>query len=188
MSIVLGVDLDEVVFHYIDFLREYLRSQGLQVPDEQPETWSLKDAGWVPSIDDYFKYHGKAVDEGLYEKLKVIEGARENLWDLSNAGYQLNIITSRFVLPGQHQKVVSQTVKALDANRIPYSNLSFMNNKVLQYADAYIDDSPSNVKNLHDAGRFVICFDMRYNQNVESSARATNWKEVREILKEKFGK
>lgn len=187
-KIVLGVDLDEVVFGYISGFRDWLReSLDLDIPEQTPDTWSLCDSGWFATEEEFHRIHGEAVNAGLYENLKVLSGAKKHLRQLSMSGYDINIITSRFVNPGQHKRVVSQTVAALDANHIPYNNLAFLSNKTLMLADAYIDDSPNNIKRLHDAGRFVIAFDMPYNQGLQASARATNWDEVRAILTEKFG-
>lgn len=188
VPIVLAVDLDEVVFKYIDGFRNWLREQrGVIVPEGEPRTWSLMESGWFPSEEDFIKTHGEAVDDGIYERLELLPDSIKTLWDLSNSGYQLNIITSRFILPGQNQKVVKQTVQALDDNRIPYSNISFLSNKVLQAADAYIDDSPKNVANLTAADRFVIRRNMAYNQGVQAAAQADTWVEIREILRSRFG-
>lgn len=186
-DVVLGVDLDECVFKYIEGLREFMQVGGVVPPSGEPSSYNMAEAGWFASREAFCKAHGEAVEEGLYTRLSLIEGARDTLWDLSDSGYQINIITSRFVNPGQHQKVVSQTVQALEENRIPYSNLSFLDNKVLQHADAYIDDSPSNVAALVEAGRFVIRKEMAYNVS-SPGVSATSWSEIRTILFDKFGK
>lgn len=184
---VLGVDLDEVVFRYIEGLRQVLHTSGVVPPSGEPKSYNMSEAGWFTSREEFCKAHGEAVEDGLYLKLDLIEGASEKLWDLSDSGYQITIITSRFVNPGQHQKVVSQTVEALEKSRIPYSNISFLDNKVLQFADAYIDDSPTNLQGLSEAGRLVIRKEMAYNLD-SPGIRATSWSEIREILRENFGK
>lgn len=187
-KIVLGVDLDEVVYRYTSGFRNWLEYRhGFTLPPEDPKSWSLKESGWFAQEEDFAKFHGQAVNEGLYEQLETLPQARETLWELSDAGYQLNIITSRFVNPGQHQRVVAQTVKALDRDRIPYSNLSFLGNKVLQQADAYLDDSPKNIKGLKEAGREVIIFTMAYNKALEGR-RADTWGEARAHLRDLFGR
>ena len=186
-KIVLGIDLDEVVFSYCEGLRKKMMNAGFTVPEGEPISYSMAEAKWFPSNEDFCKFHGELVDEGLYESLELIEDASEVLWDLSNSGYQNNIITSRFVNPGQHKKVVSQTVAALDHHDIPYSNLSFLDNKVLQFADAYIDDSPKNINHLSAADRFVIRKKMLYNEGCPG-VPVSSWKEIREVLREKFGR
>lgn len=186
-KIVLGVDLDEVVYKYLEGLRSLMAADGLVAPEGEPLSYSMHGSGWFPTPEDYVKYHGAQVDAGLYEKLELHEGASETLWDLSDSGYKLNIITSRFVLPGQHEKVVKQTVRTLDRDSIPYSNLSFLSSKADQYADAYIDDSPTNLESLTGTGRLVIRRVMKYNE-LSPGVPASSWKEIREVLRSHFGR
>lgn len=186
-KIVLGVDLDEVVFIYLGAILEVMKENGLPVPNEDPEFFGMVEAGWFETVEHYRETHGKAVDQGLYERLEVAEGASEVLWDLVKSGYEINIITSRFVNPGQHGLVVPQTAAALEKNNIPYSSISFLANKTRFLADAYIDDGPHNLEPLQALDRFTIIFDQRYNRHIPGP-RATNWKEVREILRDKFGR
>jgi 5'(3')-deoxyribonucleotidase len=183
----LGVDLDEVVFKYLKGLREYTGRNGAPLPLIDPEHFSLTRSGWFTSDEEFKRIHGEAVAEGLYANLKLYEEAAEVLRDLSRSGYRINIITSRFVNPGQHEIVVRDTARALEENDIPYSNLSFLSNKTKMLMDAYIDDGPHNLEPLIDLGRFTITFDQTYNQFVWGP-RANNWREVREILRQKFGR
>lgn len=186
-DIVLGVDLDQVVFQYIEAIHEELKKAGLRDFYEEPEFYDFSKSGWFDSNDDFKKFHGDLVEDGLYEKLKLLPDAHSVLWDLSDSGYEINIITSRFVNPGQHKKVIAQTGESLDANGIPYSNLAFLDNKVNQYADAYIDDSPYNVESLVGAGRRVYRQVMRYNADCPGIP-VRSWKETRELLRQEFGK
>lgn len=185
-KIILGVDLDEVVYKYIEGLRRRMISNGLFPPEGETAYYSMTASGWFISDEEYFSFHGQQVEEGLYEDLELHEGASETLHDLSESGYRLNIITSRFVNPGQHQRVVAQTVASLDRDQIPYSNISFLAQKVNQYADAYIDDSPGNIASLTAAGRLVIKRNMLYNVD-SPGIPAGSWEEIREILRRTFG-
>jgi 5'(3')-deoxyribonucleotidase len=184
-EIVLGVDLDEVVFRYCDGLRQRIEAAGSTVPEGDPQFYSMTKSGWFDTDEDFFSFHGKCVDEGLYSQLELIPGARETLWELSDAGYKINIITSRFVLPGQHAKVCTQTVQALDTNDIPYSNISFLDDKVLMRADAFIDDSPKNIEGLLDHGQYVLRMKMRYNVDCGGEP-VENWTQIRQVLKNRF--
>lgn len=186
-KIVLGVDLDEVVFVYLKSILKVMEEKRLPVPTSDPEFFSMVESGWFESVEIYKKVHGEAVERGLYERLAVMDGASETLWDLARSGYEINIITSRFVNPGQHGLVVPQTAAALELHNIPYSSLSFLADKTKFMADAYIDDGPHNLEPLQALDRFTITFDQRYNRHVPGP-RATNWGEVRAILREKFGR
>lgn len=187
-TISLAVDLDEVVFAYIDGFREFLASRGITVPEEFPKIFSMDKAGWFKTIEEYRKTHGIAVDEGIYATLTPFEDASKILHELIKAGYEVNLVTSRFVNNKQHQKVLKQTSEALDMHDIPYSNIMFLSNKTRFLADTYIDDAPHNLEPLRDAGRHVIARTWAYNEYVEGVDRASNWTEIREILRNRYGK
>jgi len=187
-KIVLAVDLDEVVFGYLNGLRKHMRENGLEVSDEVPSSFAMDKSGWFETIDAFKKVHGEAVDNGLYANLEALDGASENLQDLVKSGYEVNVVTSRFVNGGQHSIVLSNTAEALDRCRIPYSNILFLSDKTRFIADTYIDDGPHNLTPLRDAGRHVIAYSWKYNENVEGIDRADNWDGIREILRNRYGK
>jgi 5'(3')-deoxyribonucleotidase len=186
-KIVLAVDLDEVTYGYIPVIREFARKKGYPVTEDDNEFYSLMESGWFPDEETFRAVHGEAVDEGLYTWLRPLPGAVDTLRDLSSAGYEINIVTSRFVNPGQHYKVVSQTAEALERDRVPHSNLLFLKRKYLFKADAALDDSPANIVDLRNHDRFVITADMRYNRHLEGP-RSHNWDEIRALLFKKFGR
>lgn len=185
--IALGVDLDEVVFKYLRGLRQFSGRNGSPLPMIDPEHFSLTKSGWFTSDEDFKRVHGKAVDEGLYAGLEMNDGASDVLHDLINSGYEVNLLTSRFVNPGQHERVVSDTARSLEINDIPYSSLSFVSNKTRSLQDGYLDDAPHNLEPLIALDRFTVTFDQTYNQHVPG-ARAYNWLHLREVLREKFGR
>lgn len=185
--ITLGVDLDEVVFRYLKGLRISCGRNGAPLPLIDPEHFSLTKSGWFTSDEDFKRVHGKAVDEGLYAGLEVYKDASPVLHDLAKSGYEVNIITSRFVNPGQHEIVVRDTARSLEANEIPYSNLSFLSNKTRALMDAYIDDAPHNLEPLIALDRYTVTFDQTYNKHIPG-ARANDWLHLREVLRKKFGR
>lgn len=186
-NIVLAVDLDEVCFDYLGGLREVLQALGYTIPAGQTSSWSLVESGWVKTEDDFKKHHSAAVEEGLYTKLKILPGAREMLWELVRAGYEINFITSRFVVNKQHQIIVQQTAEALDFHDLPYSNLMFQKQKNRFIADAYLDDGPHNIEALRADGRFVIKINQLYNIAL-AKPDADNWWHARNVLKQHFGR
>lgn len=186
-KIALAVDLDEVCFGYLPAFRKALAEQGIEVPEDEPASFSLVTAGWFSKVDGYFEAHSQAVIAGIYEAQEMLEGASETLWELHRAGYEINIVTSRFVVARQHELVVTQTAKALDAADIPYSNLMFLKDKTRFLADAYIDDGPHNIEPLYKLGRFTVCMETNYNGS-SPGARAKDWRETREVLREHFGR
>lgn len=185
--IALGIDLDECVYYYLRGLRLSSGRNGAALPLIDPDHFSLTKSGWFTSDEDFKRVHGKAVDEGLYAGLEVLPFASEVLHDLTKSGYEINLLTSRFVNPGQHERVVADTARSLEINDIPYSSLSFVSNKTRSLMDGYLDDAPHNLEPLIALGRYTITFNQSYNQHIPG-ARANDWLHVREILRAKFGR
>lgn len=186
-KIVLAVDLDETVFSYIGELKKFVQDKYDRTLQGQLQTYALDQEGWFDSRDEFLKIHGEAVEDGIYSRLTPYDNASEVLWDLARSGYQVNYVTARFVNTGQHAKVVTDTAQSLETNSLPHSNLLFLHQKTNFMADAYIDDAAHNIEVLQNLDRNTIIFDQEYNQEL-TGARATNWLEVREILRNQFGK
>lgn len=186
-KIVIATDLDETTFSYLGGITKFVSEKYERILEGDPEFYDLYRSGWFKDDEEFKRIHGEAVDEGLYKTLKPYENASKTLWDLVRSGYQNNILTSRFVNPGQHEKVVADTAKSLEINSIPHSNLMFLHDKTRFIADVYIDDSPRNLLNLQKDGRTTITYNQRYNQDVPG-LRASSWLEVREILRDLFGR
>lgn len=177
----IGVDLDGVCARYNDYLRHVVADH-TSTPAEsypEPEFYSFVQSGWpLKDEKEYAEVHCAAVADGMYKNLDSIPGATRTLHALSNDGHHLRVITSRFVRPGQHAIVCSDTVEwldhAMDENhqpitdenghrlsydeaveqghnahrRVPYTDIAFTALKHEVERDVYIDDSPSNIYNL----------------------------------------
>jgi len=175
----IGLDLDGVTFQYEDGLRQdQMKKTGLPA-EHYPlaKDYSTVKSGWPFKTEDEFrKAHAEAVDDGLYENLKLIPGAAAALQRLAADGYKIVVITSRFIRPGQHAEVVRQTTRSLDLAGIPYNEISFTSNKPGIVADVYIDDAPYNIDALRAAGRKVVPYGQEYNKDYEG--RVVDWTEA----------
>lgn len=183
-----GLDLDGVTAQYVQYLRKYVAKDfGVEedsIPD--PHSYSFYESGWGFESEEHFRaVHGRAVDEGMYAALEMYEGASEALWRLSDAGYHIRVITSRFVNHGQNATVVAQTAAWLDSNNIPYRDIVFTGHKTEIEADIYIDDSPSNIRAFEAAGKDVLIFDAPYNQSFVGP-RAHNWDDVVKFIENNY--
>lgn len=180
----LGLDLDNTVLRYTEGIRKH-SIELLGLPPEkfsEPSHYSLVDSGWPFKTEDEFrKAHGWAVEQGLYSGLEAIEGAPEALREIAEAGVHIHIITSRFVLPNQHGRVMRDTVQNLDDLGIPFRGISFENDKSVILADLYVDDAPHNIVPLREQGRRVLTFDALYNRGIDGD-RAVNWQEAKDYI------
>jgi 5'(3')-deoxyribonucleotidase len=197
-KMIIGLDIDNTIAEYTSGLLEDIARQ-LNVDDMEafhreyapPVDYSM--SNWPGFPDAFYGFHVKAVDRGLYARLKMIEGASDFLWKISDDGDHIRVITSRFVGHQRNSKVVRDTGIWLDDSNIPYRDIMFTSSKTDVYADVYVDDSPDNIINLRALGREVIIFDAPYNQGLPGR-RAYTWAEVyahlvelRQILAAKNG-
>lgn len=141
--------------------------------------------GWagMDTQEKFFDLHSQAVEDGLFEDLVPYDGVSETLWKFHGQGHFIRIVTARFLKPGDRFTVMETTSKFLDAHDIPVDDIAFTARKVDVMADVYIDDSPSNIKNLTAAGRTVIIYHQEYNKDLEG-IRAYNWEDVERIINE----
>jgi 5'-nucleotidase len=180
---VIGVDLDGVVANYEARFRqisaEILRLSPKKFP--RARTWSFVESGW-PFVDEahFLEVHRQAVSEfGLFRTLAPIPGASEALWQLSDAGVRVRIVTHRLVVNFAHAAAVGDTVNWLDDHRIPYRDICFVRDKAEVGADLYVDDSPANIAALRAArgDDAAMVYDQLYNRSLPG-LRARNWDDV----------
>ena len=175
---ILGLDLDGVVFNYTDALRKVaMRELGLpesSFPD--PEFYSLVKSGWPFESEDHFReVHRRGVDSDMFLHAEVYPNAAEALWQLSDEGIHIRVITHRFINKGSHAAAASQTVAALENANIPYRDLCIIAAKDSVGVDALIDDSPYNITDVTAAGTPVFVFDQQYNRAFPDLPRLHGW-------------
>ncbi len=179
---ILGVDLDGVVADHTFRFREIMADLRGVDPETMPleRSWDFGEWGLEP--DEYAQFHRIAVMEhDMFATMRVIDGAAEALWRLSDAGVWIRIITHQLYTHWGHAKTIADTANWLDTHRIPYRDLCFLGKKPQVEADAYIDDAPHNIEQLRAAGNTVIAFEQPYNRSIDG-LRAVNWGEVEAIV------
>jgi 5'(3')-deoxyribonucleotidase len=121
------------------------------------------------------------LDYRIFATMNVIDGAAEALWELSEAGVWIRIITHRLHLKGGHSAAMADTVEWLDRNGIPFRDICFLGAKKDVGADMYVDDSPGNVETLRAAGGTTVVFSQPYNTHV-GGLRADGWSDVVDLV------
>lgn len=183
---IIGLDLDNVTGDYTSGLRNKL-AEFMEIPEKEilesfPDPEDYNFSTWNGISDDFALYHARAVTLGVYRDMEVFPEASKSLWELSDAGHHIRVVTSRFVKPGQHAMVISHTALWLDKNDIPYRDIMFVKDKTDVYADIFIDDSPENILALKDTGANVVIFDQPYNRHLTGD-RVYDWVGALEYLK-----
>lgn len=180
-GLVLGVDLDGVCADYEGAFREaVVRQHGRDPADLPPQTVLDQFGEWGLDEESFAEVHRRAVvEEGLFRRMRAVPGASSALWELSDAGVWIRIITHRLCVNWAHETTAADTAAWLDDQRIPYRDLCFIGAKPDVGADIYVEDSPANVLALREAGRHTIVFDQPYNRGLPGP-RATGWPQVTE--------
>ncbi|GGI07435.1 5' nucleotidase, NT5C type [Egicoccus halophilus] len=176
---VLGVDLDGVCADYEGAFRASVVRHFGREPDQlPPQTVMDAYSQWGLTFEQFEQAHRKAVlEDRMFRTMDALPGVSEALWRLSDAGVWIRIITHRLLFNWAHESTAADTAFWLDEHRIPYRDLCFIGDKPNVGADLYVDDSPSNVIALREAGKAAIVFDQPYNRDLPGP-RATSWDDV----------
>lgn len=184
-SFIFGVDLDGVCANYTNSLAGVIEEdRGLRYGTlPEPLGWDFPD--WDLKEGDFIKYHTElVVNRRGFKNMVPIPDVSRCLWELSEAGVWIRIITHRFVLPGNHGLIAADTVEWLDTFNIPYRDICFLGTKADVHADLYVDDAPHNVDALRASGAEVVVFDQPYNQGI-AGPRQSNWPDLRDFVLER---
>lgn len=178
-SLVLGVDLDGVCAAYEDAFRSSVATQLGRDPSELPPQTVLDQfSEWRIEPGQFDELHRHAVvEDRIFRTMAPMPGVSDALWDLSDNGVWIRIITHRLCVNWAHETTAADSAAWLEEQRIPYRDLCFIGAKPDVGADIYVEDSPHNVVALRDAGRTTIVFDQPYNRTL-AGPRATDWGEV----------
>jgi 5'-nucleotidase len=186
-QLVLGVDLDGVCADYESAFRDaVVRQLGLEPGALPPQTVMDAYSQWGLTFEQFEQAHRRAVTEDrIFRHMQPLPGVSEALWELSDAGVWIRIITHRLLFNWAHEYSAADTAYWLDANRIPYRDLCFIGDKPNVGADLYVDDSPTNIVSLRRAGRRAIVFDQPYNQDLPGP-RAVTWADVVRLVRDEL--
>jgi len=177
--IVLGVDLDGVCADYEGAFRASVARQlSRDTASLPPQTVMDAYSQWGLSFDAFEQAHRRAVlEDRMFRHMQPLPGVSEALWELSDLGVWIRIITHRLIFNWAHETSAADTAAWLDQHKIPYRDLCFIGDKPNVGADIYVDDSPGNIISLRDAGKTAIVFDQPYNRDLPAP-RATSWADV----------
>lgn len=188
------VDLDGVVGDYDTAFREFVaRENGLDPEQlETQEQWDFTGIWGIRDREHYIELHNKAVNEGMFAKMPLVNGVSDALWRLNDEhDIHIRIVTHRLIIKGGHDRAVADTVGWLQRTRedgrpiIPYRDICFIADKAEVGGDLYIDDAPHNVESLRGQGFDVIVMDHPYNRHL-AGPRAANWDEVEALVTAKM--
>ena len=179
VTLVLGVDLDGVCADYEAAFRASVARQLDRDPAElKPQTVHDSYSQWGLDGAAFEEAHRRAVlEDRMFRHMAPMPGVADALWQLSDQGVWIRIITHRLCVNWAHETTAADTAGWLDAHGIPYRDLCFIGDKPHVGADVYVDDAPNNVLALRGTGRPTIVFDQPYNRHLPGP-RAHAWQDV----------
>lgn len=164
-SLRIGVDLDGVVYDFIDSLRQFIVLMGLDGywKPAPAMTWEFyKD--WGMSREEFLHACNDAVEIGwMFWQGDTLDNAEGELQRLADAGHTLHILTDRSFgwTPGISKMA---TCDWLENQAIPYHSITFTADKTCVPTDYMIDDKLENYDALDAAGCQVYLRNRPWNQ------------------------
>ena len=180
------VDLDNVVYDWVHAMSVWLLNNnavtGFTTPEEMNavyDSWYVWE-NWGMSAGEFMRWWRLGVEaEVIYAQGLLIPGARDALWQLSDAEWDIHIATNRLTKFGLNATVAHNTVNWLHAANIPYRQLSLVSDKKAIWADAIVDDRADNMDDEGPHGRAYL-FPANHNKGrvVTADEQVSNWEEI----------
>lgn len=175
----IGVDLDGVVYDFVDSFRRYLVGIGHALDAlPEPNVWEMWEA-WGMGKDEWLAHFSAGIESGeIFGSGAPYRGAAEVLDNLSLAGHAIHIVTHRNV----HPDAIGLTAKWLDRHDIWHDTLTFSADKTVVPCDIFIEDNIDNARALDVAGTCAVLMDRAWNQNAPGIKRVSNWGEFQKMV------
>jgi len=164
----LGLDLDGVVYNFVDEFRTYVSTQRRVDPASLAEIdkWEFY-LDWGMTEGEYFETLQEAAIGGhIFKSGQIYEGAAEAVAEVRDMGFEIVAITARKLtdIVLDHQIIYDNTANWLTMNGIEFDELIVTNNKVGHGLNVLVDDHLGNVHNFIAAGGKGFIFDRPWNQ------------------------
>lgn len=164
---IVGVDLDGVLFSFGDSVKRYLDHVGQghlwkSGPTPEPFWDFYRDWGWSGS--QFKQFCDDGVDAGFIFSGPARENAVETMQTLAEMGHEIVIITDRSFgsSPINSHRA---TVEWLEEHNIWYDQLVFSSDKTCVKTDIFVEDKYSNAVALSAAGTECWLIDRAWNKD-----------------------
>lgn len=182
----LGLDLDGVIYDFVDEFHDYIAEVKGWNPDDlkSPTHWSFY-RDWGMTDEEYYFELGKAaINSKVFLNGKIYDQALENILKLKEMGFEIVIITARQLSnnPDHMQIIRKNTETWLENNNVPFDELVIDNDKTRHSLNILIDDNLSNVEAMAINGNDGYVFDRPWNRETNLFPRVMGWPDlVREM-------
>lgn len=166
----IGVDVDEVLYHWEKTARYLLREVLPNSPYTKEGPLGQKSTYWNYIPDNVSKEHWdwlwtEGVKKGMFRNGHLIHGALEGCRGLKRLGHQIIIITHRPAL-AVNDTLAWLSFQQLDLSEVHIQTSQEPKSSVRPFCDVYIDDKYENCRDLLDntPARVVALFNHPWNQ------------------------
>lgn len=170
-----GIDLDGVVHDYHGRVEDlYLEWFDREIEGDRSDWHWPRD---LTHFEDYREMAAWFARAGGWDNMPYVPGAPGAIDSLLKDGHQIAFITARQdegAVASEHWHRSSPWARTTQL----HTNMPTKQNVA---CSVYVDDSPSVLASLLEAGKTVIAFDRPWNQSV-AAPRARNWGEVLEFI------
>lgn len=163
----IGIDLDGCLYPFVDCLRAWVEStepQGRTFP--AAHRWEFyKD--WGFTTPEFLAHAHAAADAGhLFVSQPACRQDVAMMRVAMNAGHEIHLVTARGF--GRRRGATSRrnTRRWLKAHQVPYTSLTFSEDKTVVPVDVFCEDNADNIRDLQATGTRTWVIDRLYNQDV----------------------
>jgi len=178
------VDLDNVVYDWVNAISVWLLSNNAvnyttaEEMNNDYRNWNVWE-DWGMAKGDFMRWWRMGVEaEVIYARGLVMPGAREALWTLSDAEWNIHIATNRLTKFGLHRTIAHNTTTWLYHANIPYRELSLVTNKHKIMAEAIVDDRKDNMKPSSHGKVFLFPANHNKDRIVTDEEQYETWQEI----------
>jgi 5'(3')-deoxyribonucleotidase len=178
----IGVDMDGVIYSFVDSLRHYLVThKGFEKYDLGESTsWNFFKDNWGMSTVDFLQHFEDGVNAGVvFLHGKPEEGAMKHMRQLREDGHTIHIVTHRSV----GKKSIQNTGEWLHREHIEFDEITFAQDKTtVRDLDVFIEDNIENFLTLEQAGVRSVIMDRPWNRELDTPFRVNGWEEFYHMI------
>lgn len=162
-----GVDIDGVLYDFVDSLKAYLVTIGYSAQLCTPATsWEFYE-DWGLTIGEFIEAANRGVDVGIVFGFgSPFTGSREALMRLREAGHTVHLVTDRFF--GAPGRAAELTHTWLAKHGLGYDSITFSADKTIVDVDVAVDDKLANYDALDRTGCVAWLYDRPWNQDADT--------------------
>lgn len=172
-TVKVGFDYDEPIFPWYDYAHEASIAAGLTEPDAPPPTVWDPHSVYGCTLEEWYAVLDAEIERGIHGMYgrPVHRQVVEDMRRMYERGYEIHIVTARGQFGSKGAQIKRLTKRQLIAEQIPYTSLTFSDNKAKVIRelglDYFIDDRDRYYLEAQEAGAEPYLLDAGWNRDFE---------------------